>query len=128
MAARRSIGLLVLAGAATATPSSCVASNFSIVSGYDLNGGDLPGQPVSKTVSTPADCAALCCAAAPGCSAFSLNAGSPGSRWCYLKSSGWSNSSVPGVDSGALPPTPPNVNFPWFNTSIPQAERVQLVR
>ena len=103
--------------------------NFTFTPGYDLNGGDLPNQPVSQTLSTPQQCAALCCSN-PDCYAFSLNAASngPNSRWCYLKgASGWTNSSISGVDSGFVPPPPPNTNFPWFNMSIPMDQRVQLL-
>jgi beta-glucosidase len=104
----------------------CGPASFAIVSGFDLYGGDLPGQPVSKTLSNASECAALCCtAAAAGCAAFSLNAGGPGTRWCYLKAaSGWSNASTPGVDSGALPPVPPNRTAIWWNASVPTAQRV----
>jgi beta-glucosidase-like glycosyl hydrolase len=114
------------AAAAAAPPQQCSPSAFTPCSSCDLNGGDLPGQPVSKTLSTADECAALCCAAASaGCAAFSLNAGSPGARACYLKaSSGWANGSSPGVDSGALPQPPPNVDFPWFNRSLPADARV----
>jgi hypothetical protein len=106
--------------------STCSPANYSIVSGWDLNGGDLPNQPVSKTMSTAADCATACCADS-ACSAFSINAGQPNSRWCYLKASGWTNFSSAGVESGSLPPQPPNTNFPWFNVSIPQAQRVEML-
>lgn len=101
----------------------------------DYNGGDLPNQPVSKTVSSAAECAALCCAAQPACDAFSVNAGSAGSRWCYLKgASGYSIGPSPGCDSGCLrgdcdvpPPPPPGTYFPWFDLSIPRATRVALL-
>ena len=67
---------------ATATqPAACPA--YTAYPDQDFNGGDLPNQPASKALSTPAQCAALCCAT-PGCALFSLNAGSPGARWCYL--------------------------------------------
>lgn len=104
----------------------CGPASFAIVSGFDLYGGDLPGQPVSKTLSNASECAALCCtAAAAGCAAFSLNAGGPGTRWCYLKAaSGWSNASTPGVDSGALPPGAHNRTAIWWNASVPTAQRV----
>lgn len=93
---------------------------------WDLNGGDLPNQPVSKTLSAATECAALCCSTA-GCNGYSLNAGAPGTRWCYLKSGGWTNTSSPGVDSGAAPPAPPNTSFPWFNASLPIETRVALL-
>ena len=104
----------------------CGPASFAIVSGFDLYGGDLPGQPVSKTLSNASECAALCCtAAAAGCAAFSLKAGGPGTRWCYLKAaSGWSNASTPGVDSGALPPGAHNRTAIWWNASVPTAQRV----
>lgn len=114
---------VVVAAGAVCAAQSCSPANFSFVNGYDLNGGDLPGQPVSQTLSTPQQCAQLCCATA-GCIAFSLNAGAVNSRSCYLKAGGWSNQSIAGVDSGSLPPAKPNTNFPWFNVSLPQAERV----
>lgn len=101
---------------------------FSFCSGCDLNGGDLPDQPVSTAVHNASECAALCCAAAAGgCIAFSLNSGAPGARACYLKSGGWSNTTTPGVDSGALPAPPPNTRFPWYNVSLPPDTRVSLL-
>lgn len=115
------VAALLSAGCERAAAAAC---NLTLYSGYDLNGGDLPGQPVSKTLSTPEECASLCCSTA-GCWAFSLNAGGAGSRWCYLKaSSGWTNTTIAGVDSGSLPPAPPNTNFTWFNVSLPFATRV----
>lgn len=113
----------------SSTSSSSSACNITFYSGYDLNGGDLPNQPVSKTLSTPQQCADLCCSTT-GCFAFSLNAptGGPNTRACYLKSSsGWNNESISGVDSGSLPVPPPNTNFPWFNLSIPMDQRVNLL-
>ena len=110
-------------GACTYTPADDV----------DYNNGDLPSQPASKVLSHPAECAALCCAD-PACGAFSLNAGAPSGRWCYLKGlTGYSTDSVPGVNSGCLrgdcatPPPPPDAYFPWFNLSIPRAERLALL-
>lgn len=101
----------------------------------DYNGGDLPSQPASKSLSTLAECAALCCAAQPACSAFSLNAGAPGTRWCYLKGdTGYDSGTSPGCDSGCVrgdcdtpPPPPADSYFPWFNLSIPRADRVALL-
>lgn len=108
------------AGAAAA---ACNASSFRLLPNTDLNGGDLPGQPVSKALSTPAECAALCCAAAAaGCAGYSLNAGAAGARWCYLKAAGWSQGSSPGCDSGLLGPSP-SANWPWFNLSIARVAR-----
>jgi hypothetical protein len=102
------------------------ACSFSTSLSYDLNGGDLPSQPVSTTVSSLEECASLCCAAGFPCSAFSLNAGAPGSRWCYLKyASGWSNTSTPGVDSGIL--SNPLVSYPWFNCSLPRGQRISAL-
>ncbi len=67
---------------------------------------------------------------------FSLNAGDPGSRWCYLKAStGWSSGASAGCDSGCLnssgacpaPAPPDNAYFPWFNLSIPMEDRLELL-
>ena len=137
------------------------ACNWTAADDVDYDGGDLPSQPISKTVSFPIECATLCCAD-PNCGAFSLNAGGPNSRWCYLKCvyalanpctpktrreihnrtlnplkhrglSGYSIDAVPGVNSGCLrgdcatPPPPPDAYFPWFNLSIPRAERLALL-
>ena len=63
--------------AATATSASCP---YTAYEGVDLNGGDLPNQPASKTLSTMDQCAALCCSMGFPCAAFALNAGSPNSR------------------------------------------------
>ncbi len=63
--------------AATATSASCP---YTAYEGVDLNGGDLPNQPASKTLSTLDQCAALCCSMGFPCAAFALNAGSPNSR------------------------------------------------
>ena len=98
---------------------------------YDFNGGDLPGQPVTKTSQGPADCAALCCADAD-CAAFSVNAGAPGTRWCYLKAaSGYAIGPSPGCDSGCLSGEcdmpPPNSYFPWFDLKISRADRLALL-
>lgn len=122
---------LALLAALLAAPTS--ACNFTAADDVDYDGGDLPNQPVSKTLSYPSQCAALCCAD-PSCGAFSLNAGAPSGRWCYLKGfSGYSIDSVPGVNSGCLkgdcatPPPPPGAYFPWFNLSIPRAARLALL-
>ena len=49
--------------------------------GFDLSGGDLPNQPVANNLSTPEQCAALCCATGFPCAAFALNAATgPGRR------------------------------------------------
>ena len=121
--------------------SSCSAAcPYQSYPDTDFNNGDLPNQPVSKSASTPAECAALCCST-PGCAVFSLNAGSPGSRWCYLKgASGWSSIPSSGCDSGCLssgpgagscpplpPPPGPPAYFPWYNLSIPAATRLELL-
>jgi beta-glucosidase len=109
--------------------SQCTYSNLP---DYDLNGGDLPGQPISKSLSTADECGALCCATS-GCYAFSLNAGAAGSRWCYLKGTGgYQGGESSGCDSGCFQggscvPIPPDGYFPWFNLSIPRAERMALL-
>jgi len=119
------------AAAAAAASAPCTRA-FTAHADVDYNGGDLPNQPVAH-VSTPADCAALCCADAD-CLAFSLNAGAPEGRACYLKSAGYDIGPTPGVDSGcfsgacdAPPPPPDNAYFPWFNASIPRATRLALL-
>jgi beta-glucosidase len=117
---------LLLAALAAASAAPC---DYTPSPNVDFNNGDLPNQPASKALSAPAECAALCCATA-GCGAFSLNAGAPGGRWCYLKD-GVSSSPAPtaGVDSGCLAGAecaapPPGVVMPWFNVSLPRAARV----
>ena len=120
---------LLALSAACASASECKPVALPDV---DLNGGDLPNQPASKTLTYPAECAALCCAD-PDCHAFSLNAGGADERWCYLKGDGYSEGALPGVDSGCLsgpcatPPPPPDAYFPWFNLSIPRATRLSLL-
>ena len=84
------------------------ACDFTDFPDINFSGNDLPGQPVATNLSTADECAALCCAIAPVCVAFTLNAGSPGSRMCFLKSSSIVHSANPGAESGAAPtPTPP---------------------
>ena len=123
--------LAALAAASTAqsarvvTAVPCNASSFRQFQDTDLNGGDLPNQPASKTLSSADECAALCCAA-DGCAGYSLNAGSPAARSCYLKSGGWSRGPSPGVESGLLGP-PPSANFPWFNRSLSVDERISAL-
>ena len=73
----------------------------------NFSGNDLPAQPVATNLSTVDECAALCCAIAPACVAFTLNAGSPGSRMCFLKSSSIVHNANPGAESGAAPTPPP---------------------
>jgi hypothetical protein len=47
---------------------------------------------------------------------------------CYLKTStGWTNTSTPGVDSGLLTSPPPAPYFPWFNMSLPRQERLSAL-
>lgn len=124
MAALAVLVAALLAPASLSAAAACSASSFKPLPDTDLNNGDLPNQPVSKSLSTPAECAAQCCAAAAaGCTAFSLNAGAPGTRWCYLKSGGWSQGSSPGCDSGVIPQPLPPANQTWFNTSLPRAAR-----
>ena len=90
---------------------------------HDLNGGDLPNQPVANVTSLD-ECAALCCAAGFPCAAVSLNAAGATGRACYLKAaSGWTNSSVAGCDSGLLSSPAPAPTFAWFNLSLPRAQR-----
>ncbi len=44
---------------------------------------------------------------------------------CYLKAAtGWTNTSIPGVDSGLLQTPPPAPMFPWFNTSLSRPDRL----
>ena len=125
-----------LASIATlSSAASAACSNWTLWKNYDFNGGDLPNQPASTTLSTPDECAALCCAAAPTCQAFSLNAGGANSRWCYLKgASGYSMGESGGCESGCFsgecdvpPPPPPDAYFPWFDLSIPRAQRLELL-
>ena len=82
--------------------------NVTFFPDENFDGVNLPNQPVSTSCSTPAACAALCCAA-PGCLFFTLNAGS-GGRDCYLKAA-FTRRANPGAVSGAvnstLPPPPP---------------------
>lgn len=125
---RRSCALaLLLLHTTTASPASCGVQSLA---NTDLNNGDLPNQPVSKTLSHPAECAALCCADA-ACGAFSLNAGAAGARWCYLKSSvsAATQGPSPGCDSGCVLSTgecgpAPGEILPWFNMSLPRAARL----
>ena len=126
----RLLTLLIL-GPTVAAAAPCTR-NYTAAANTDYNGGDLPNQPVAH-VSTPADCAALCCANA-ACLAFSLNAGAPNGRACYLKSAGYDIGPTAGVDSGcfsgacdAPPPPPPDTYFPWFDSSIPRAQRLALL-
>jgi beta-glucosidase len=117
----------------TSLPALSFAScNYTIKPNVDFNGGDLPNQPVSKTLSHAAECGALCCST-PNCAAFSLNGGGGGTRWCYLKNAdGWTSGQSQGCDSGCLgggtgecaAPPPPGVIFPWFNLSLPRADRI----
>lgn len=118
---------VVTAGAEglSSSQSTCNASSFRRFQDTDLNGGDLPNQPASKSLSSADECAALCCAA-DGCAGYSLNAGSPETRWCYLKAGGWSRGPSPGVESGLLGP-PPSANFPWFNRSLSVDERISAL-
>ena len=62
--------VVTLVFASIAHASQDASCNFTVLSNVDLNGGDLPGQPVSKTVSSPEECATLCCAN-PNCRAWS---------------------------------------------------------
>ena len=114
--------LCLVAAAPRARATAC---DYTASANYDLNGGDLPNQPVSRTLSTLDECAALCCAAGFPCAAFSLNAGGAGGRACYLKAkSGWQNGSSPGCDSGILSAPPPPPEFPWFNLTLSRPERL----
>jgi beta-glucosidase len=120
--------LLVAIGVAAAS----AACPYTFCNDCDLSAGDLAGQPVSKTMTTLDECAAACCAVGYPCAAFSLNSGAAGGRWCYLKAAhGWTNSSIPGCDSGSLtnppPPPPPGPLQPWFNFSLTQESRLQLL-
>lgn len=113
--------LAVLAAAAAAAVAA--ACTFTPYQNVDLNGGDLPNQPVATNVSDLAACAALCCENA-ACAAFALNAGAPGSRACYLKAAvGWTNTSIAGVQSGTLP----QPVYPWFNLTLPRAVRLNAL-
>lgn len=116
--------IIVLAAAERAVAAGC---QYNAVQNYDLNGGDLPNQPVSKTLSTVDECAQLCCQAGWPCVAFALNAGAAGSRWCYLKSGGWQNISSPGCESGELSNPPPAPVFPWFNLSLARSDRLEAL-
>ena len=100
---------------AASTPSAAAASSaacapYGAWPDVNFEGVDLPGQPASSTLSTADECAALCCdAAAAGCAAFTLNAGAPGTRMCFLKA-GVAPVPYPGGESGLMNgtgPTPP---------------------
>ena len=58
MLLHRPFALAALAAAAAAAPCT---RNYTSHANVDYNGGDLPNQPAAH-VSTPAECAALCCA------------------------------------------------------------------
>jgi hypothetical protein len=116
---------------AGALAGALLACSYALHNDTDYNSGDLPGQPIVKNASTPDDCARLCCATA-GCAAFSLNAGAPGARWCYLKGvGGYAVGPSPGCQSGCLSgdcePAPPPSSLPWFNLSIPRETRLRLL-
>ena len=92
--------------------------------------GDLPDQPVSTVLSTLEQCALLCCAHGYPCASFSLGSGLAGQRACYLKARlGWTEMASDGVESGRLtaPAPKPVVVFPWFNTSLPRAARIDAL-
>jgi hypothetical protein len=93
-----SVMAAVAAGGADCTYAGWPDINFS--------GNDLPGQPASTTLTSPDECAALCCAAS-GCTAFTLNGGAPGARMCFLKLSSAVHNANPGASSGVLGPPPP---------------------
>ena len=106
--------LLTVCETAAASPLPAVAPcNVSLYPDINLDGVNLPNQPVSSTCTSASECAGYCCAA-PGCRFFTLNAGS-GPRDCYLKSNHSAPRANPGAISGALngsapappPPIPP---------------------
>jgi len=100
-------GLLALALLrVTVGGSAGPTCNYAAYPDVNFDGTDLPGQPASSTLSAADECAALCCAAG-GCTAFTLNAGAPGARMCFLKSAISQRSNpgaVSGVINGTLPP------------------------
>ena len=104
---------IAIAAAASALASADACAPFGAWPGVNFEGTDLYGQPTSTTLSFPYECAQLCCdAAAYNCTAFTLNAGPPGGRACFLKSA-ISPVPYPGGDSGLMngtapgPPPPP---------------------
>ena len=94
---------LLASAAAAGAASSC---DYALYPDVNFDGTDLPNQPVSSTLSTPDQCAALCCAAGPACVGFTLNAGSPGARACFIKSA-TTRRANPGADSGLINGTAP---------------------
>ncbi len=127
------LSLAVLAASLCSALAFDGAATCDAVNSFDtdFNGGDLPNQPASSSLSTPAECAALCCANSQ-CIAFSLNAGAPGARECYLKSSISAPGASPGCDSGCIVASglcspAPGVILPWFNFSLTRAERLSAL-
>ena len=99
-----SLRAIALLCALSATPSH--ACNTTLFPNINLDGVNLPNQPVT-TSGTAQECAAQCCAA-PACTAFTLNAGGGD---CYLKSASGPPRANPGAVSGVLrgplpPPSP----------------------
>ena len=116
------LALALPAIAALPAGSSC---DYEAFPGDNFGGTNLPDQPVSSTLSTAAECAALCCAAAAAnCTAFTLNAGAPGARMCFLKSA-ITHTPNPGCESGVIngtaPPPPPPPPSCALNNGTPCA-------
>ena len=97
---------LRLAAAAASLVLGAAACTYDAWPDINFSGNDLPNQPVSAALSSPDECAALCCATA-SCAAFTLNAGAPGARMCFLKYSDAVHNPNPGAASGVLGPPPP---------------------
>ena len=112
---------------------SATGCNYTTYFNVDFSNGDLANQPISSVLSTIDECAILCCLTL-GCGSFTLNAGPPSQRSCYLKSAlGWSEEKLNGVDSGCIGgtsctgPPPPGLVWPWFNLSLPTSERIDAL-
>jgi hypothetical protein len=70
--------------AATSSPMAGECK-FGLQPEVNMDGTNLPRQPVSANCTTVDQCAAFCCST-PGCKAFTLNsARREGERDCYLK-------------------------------------------
>ena len=125
-------GVLLTLMSLFASQSHASACNYTTYVGYDFNNGDLPNQPVSTVLSNIDECAALCCITS-GCGAFTLNAGLPFQRACYLKAAvGWTLAKYAGSVSGCIGGTAcvgpsPGLVFPWFNLTLPTSQRIDAL-
>lgn len=108
------LGVVASGGGGGGDGGACPAA-YGLWPDVNMEGADLPGQPTATNLSTADECALLCCyAEAAGCAAFTLNAGAPGARACFLKSAvapvpypGGASGLMNG--SGPVPPPPPPV-------------------